>query len=62
MKYFVQGMVGGAALVVAFLICVHAGYGALFDRDWGYLAAQAVAASIIGIGGVLVLLSALEIT
>lgn len=57
---FLSGIVGGAAVVIASLILWHSA-AAIGDRDWQYFTVQALSAACIGIGGVLFLLTVLEL-
>jgi len=57
---FLSGVVGGAAVIVGFLIAAHS-TAAIRDRDWQYFTVQFLCAACIGIGGVLFLLTVLEL-
>lgn len=56
---FLSGVVGGAAVIIGFLIAWHS-VAAIRDRDWQFFAVQFLCAACIGIGGVLFLLTVLE--
>lgn len=56
---FLSGIGGGAAVVIGFLVAWHS-VSAIGDRDWQYFTVQSLCAAIIGIGGVLFLLTVLE--
>lgn len=56
---FLSGIVGGAAVIVGFLIAWHS-TSAIRDRDWQYFTVQFLCAVCIGSGGVLFLLTVLE--
>lgn len=57
---FLSGIVGGGAVIVGFLILWHS-TAAIRDRDWQYFTVQFLCAAIITIGGVLFLLTVLEL-
>ena len=57
---FLSGVVGGAAVVIGLLIAWHS-LPAIGDRDWQYFTVQALCAACIGAGGVLFLLTVLEL-
>lgn len=58
---FLTGIAGGAGVIIGSVIAAQA-LTAITDRDWGYVVALVLAAACIGIGGMLVLISALEAT
>jgi hypothetical protein len=57
---FLSGIVGGSAVIIGFLIAWHSA-DAVRDRDWQYFTVQLLCAAIIGIGGVIFLLTVLEL-
>lgn len=57
---FLSGIVGGAAVITGFLIAWHSA-AAIRDRDWQYFTVQFLCAACIGVGGVLFLLTVLEL-
>ena len=59
MMPFLSGIVGGAAVIIGFLIAWHS-VAAIQDRDWQYFTVQFLCAACIGAGGVVFLLTVLE--
>lgn len=57
---FLSGIVGGAAVIIGFLIAWHS-VAAIGSRDWEFFTVQFLCAAIVGIGGVLFLLTVLEL-
>lgn len=57
---FLSGIVGGAAVIIGFLIAWHS-VAAIRERDWQFFTVQFLCAAIIGIGGTLFLLTVLEL-
>lgn len=56
---FLSGIVGGGAVIIGILIAWHSA-AAIRDRDWQFFIVQLLCATIIGIGGVLFLLTVME--
>lgn len=57
---FLSGIVGGAAIAIGLLIAWHS-VPAIGDRDWQYFTVQFLCAACIGSGGVIFLLTVLEL-
>lgn len=57
---FLSGIAAGAAIVVSFLVAWHS-LPAIRDGDWGFFTLQFLCAACTGSGGVVYLLTVLEI-
>jgi hypothetical protein len=57
---FLSGVVGGAAVIIGFLIMWHS-TAAIRDRDWQYFTVQFLCAACISLGGLLFLFTVLEL-